>query len=117
MRRDVRACLDNVQKSADAIARFIGNASPHAFLTDELVQSAVERQFMIIGNALTTLSKIDFVLGEKIPDRRRIVGFRNLLVHGYGAVDPNLLYRLAREDAPKLRRTVEALVAEFDKKR
>ncbi len=117
MRRDARACLDNVRQGADAIARFIGNAGPHAFLSDELVQSAIERQFMIIGNALTTLSKIDFVVGEKVPERRRIIGFRNLLVHGYGTVDPNLLYRLAREDAPKLRKAVDSLLADLDKKR
>jgi uncharacterized protein with HEPN domain len=117
MRRDAKACLANAQGAAESIARFMGGASLHGFLSDELVQSAVERQFITLGNALTTLSKIDFVLGERVPDRRKIIGFRNLLVHGYGAVDPALLYRLAREDAPKLRNAVAAMLAELEKKR
>jgi uncharacterized protein with HEPN domain len=52
-----------------------------------MLRSAVERQFEIIGEALSQLAKIDPAVAARIPDLRRIVGFRNVLIHGYDRMD------------------------------
>ena len=44
------------------------------------VPLAVERQFITIGEALAQLSRVDPDLADQIPQARRIIGFRNILV-------------------------------------
>ncbi|MBR1087607.1 hypothetical protein JQ621_08960 [Bradyrhizobium manausense] len=43
----------------------------------------MERQFEIIGEALNRLSKDAPDIAGRVPDLRKIVSFRNLLIHGY----------------------------------
>ena len=50
-----------------------------------MARSAVERQFEIIGEALGQLARLDPAMAERITDFRRVIAFRNILVHGYGA--------------------------------
>ena len=59
MVRDPRALLWDAQTSGTAITRFLAGKSLSDFLTDELLRSALERQFEILGEALAQLSKAD----------------------------------------------------------
>lgn len=43
---------------------------------------------------------------------RQIVGTRNRLIHGYDAVDHDVLWRIVRDELPGLLERLEALVAE-----
>jgi uncharacterized protein YutE (UPF0331/DUF86 family) len=51
------------------------------------VRSAVEREFIIIGEALRRVSALDERLFRSISNSLAIVDFRNMLAHNYGAVD------------------------------
>ncbi len=77
------------------------------------MRSAVERQFEIIGEALNRLSKVDPDLARRVPDLREIVSFRNLLIHGYGAIDHTRAWRIAEALLPALRKTVSSLLSEL----
>ncbi len=79
MRRDARAYLWDIQKAADAILKFIAGLDAAAYAETEVVHSAVERKFEIIGEALGQLAKLDPVLAQRIPDIRDIIAFRNVL--------------------------------------
>jgi uncharacterized protein YutE (UPF0331/DUF86 family) len=35
-----------------------------------------------------------------VPDLSRIIAFRNILVHGYAAVDDTVVWRVMQEDLP-----------------
>jgi uncharacterized protein with HEPN domain len=48
-----------------------------------LIRSAVEREFITIGEALKVLSFRDPQLFAAIPEGRQIIDFRNLLTHEY----------------------------------
>jgi len=67
-----------------------------------MLRSAVERQFEIIGEALSQLTKIAPELAAQIPDLPRIVAFRNILIHGYAVVDNEIVWRAAQENLPEL---------------
>ena len=56
------------------------------FGTNELIQAAVERKFEVIGEALNRIYREDEDLAQ-IRDYSRIIGFRNILAHGYDVVD------------------------------
>ena len=52
MHHDARAYLWDVQKAADAILTFIAGMTVQTYAETEVVHSAVERKFEIIGEAL-----------------------------------------------------------------
>ncbi len=60
---------------------------PPLCAASEVVHSAVERKFEIIGEALSQLSKLDLGLAQRIPNVRDIISFRNVLIHGYAVVE------------------------------
>jgi len=61
---------------------------------------------------LRRLDERDHATASRITDCRRIIGFRNVLIHGYSIVNHERVWRIVREDLPKLLAEVEALLAE-----
>src|SRR5687768_17219476 len=62
----------------------------------------MERQFEIIGEALNRLLRVDPDTAARISEHRRIIGFRNVLIHGYDAVDNAITWRIIQEKLPVL---------------
>lgn len=102
MQSDARAYLWDAVKAAEAVQAFIHGRTYEAFVEDDMVRSAVERQLQIVGEALAQLAKIDPQSTAKIPDLPRIIAFRNILVHGYAAIDYATVWRLIQEKLPEL---------------
>ena len=87
MPRDARKYLWDAQSASRAITDFTEGKTYDDFAQDLLLRSAVERQFEIIGEALSQLAKSHPEIAAKVPDLPRIVAFRNILIHGYAAID------------------------------
>jgi uncharacterized protein with HEPN domain len=88
-----------------------GKVPQQDYLDDRLLRRAVERSFEIVGEALSQLRKIDEPMATSISDYRKIIGFRNVLIHGYGTVDDELTWSIVEHDLPVLRRELDALLA------
>lgn len=110
MRRDARKYLDDIAHAAALISRFTAGKSFDDFSGDPMLRAAVEREFEIIGEALTQLARNDEPIAARISDRRRIVAFRNILIHGYADVDQRIVWDVVANDLPVLRREVADLV-------
>lgn len=95
------------------VCEFLGERSLSTYLGDALCQSAVERQLEIAGDALGQLRKTAPEIFARIPDGDLIVAFRNVLAHGYAALDHTRVYQTAAVEAPALLKTLEQLLAEF----
>lgn len=113
MPRDPSAYLYDILKAADAISGFIADADFDSYIENDLVRSAVERQFEIIGEALSQLSKLDPDLARRIPDSRQIIAFRNVLIHGYAKIEHDRVWQTAETSLPGLRAAVAALLDEI----
>lgn len=50
-------------------------------------------------------------MASAIPDRDRIVAFRNILIHGYAAVDDRIVWGVIENHLDSLRKAVAALIA------
>jgi uncharacterized protein with HEPN domain len=114
MPRDPRAFLWDVRSAADKIANFVRGKTVEEFTQDELLHSAVERQLEIIGEALSQLTKAAPDMAGRIEDLPRIVGLRNILIHGYAIVKRDLIWRAVRENLPGLRAAVDRLLESSD---
>lgn len=82
------------------------------YASDALLRSGVERQFEIIGEALSQLSKVDGETAERIDGFRRIIAFRNILIHGYAQVDDRIVWDLVQSKLPGLREAVATLLGD-----
>jgi uncharacterized protein with HEPN domain len=113
MRHDPRAYLWDVREAADAIASFVRNRDFDDYANDLMLRSAVERQFAIIGEALSQLSKADPGLAVRIPELPRVVAFRNVLIHAYQEIDDAGVWRIVQADLAPLRERAAALLVEL----
>ena len=112
MPRDERAYLADIIDSCIAIEAAIAGLDLRSYEANRLVRSAVEREFIIIGEALSTLSRRAPELFRAISNGRRIIDFRNQLTHEYPTVDDAIVWAIADRDVPILRRECEALLNE-----
>lgn len=55
MPHDPRQCLEDVRKAAERVQAFTGGCDLAHYCGNELLRSAVERQFIIIGEACCSL--------------------------------------------------------------
>ena len=109
MRRE-ELYLTDIIEAADAIQRFLGNADRNTFLKDELLQSAVLQKLMVIGEAASRLPK-EFRDRHSEIEWEDIIGFRNIAVHAYFAVEWSIVWVAATQEAPELRRKVGETLA------
>ena len=110
MRLEARKYLLDIQVAADRIGRFTQGKSFQQYLADEILRSAVERQFEIVGEALSRLSKEDAGIATAIPDHARIIAFRNILIHGYAMVDDRIVWGVIENYLAQLRAAVKRLL-------
>ena len=96
-----------------AIVEFTAAIDAAGYRANPLIRSAVERQFEIIGEALNRLSKEAPDLARRVPDLRKIVGFRNVLIHGYAVIDDGRVWEIVTTLLPPLRAAVTALLTEL----
>lgn len=108
MRREELHLADIVD-AADAIQRFVQGVAREDFLGDELRQSAVLQKLIVIGEAAARLPKR---FRDQHPEIEwaDIVGFRNIAIHEYFAVDWSIVWIAATQEVPELRRKVAKIL-------
>jgi len=111
MQLETKKYLYDIQQAAARIAEFTAEKKFEDYRNNRMLRAAVERQFEIIGEALSQLARLDEVLAERISGHRRIIAFRNILIHGYADVDDRLVWDVVQGKLPVLRREIEALLA------
>ena len=102
MERDTNAYLYDIIQSCQNIRTFTANIDFQKYETDLLIKSAVERQFIIIGEALNHINRFDPVMYNHIPHADRIIGFRNIIVHGYDIVSAQLVLQIVQSHLSEL---------------
>ncbi len=89
-------------QAAKAIQGFAKDATFDDFCSDDLLSSAIERKFEIIGEALNRIKKKHPSDLEAISEFPSIIGFRNILVHGYDHVEDSVVWGIILQDLPEL---------------
>ena len=108
MPHSIDKLLLDIRIACEEIQSFIQGQDFEMFLANRLLQLGLEREFEIIGEALCRLDRIDAVrLERKIPEYRKIIGFRHLVAHGYDIIDDAALWDLAQTHVPVLLLKIE----------
>jgi uncharacterized protein with HEPN domain len=107
---DVRKFLHDIKTACDLISEFVSGRTLDEYLGDPMLRSAVERQFEIVGEALNQSSRVDPSLLDRITDARRIIAFRNRLVHGYSSVSDEVVWGIVEGSLPRLLTEVAVLL-------
>ena len=111
MRLETQKHLFDMRQAAELIVRFTESRTFDDYAADPMLRSAVERQLEILGEALGRLKKSDPEIAGKISDYRRIIAFRNVLIHGYDAILDEVVWGLVETQIPAVRQTLSELLA------
>jgi len=102
MPHDERAYLADIIEACNAITGAVSGLKLNDYETNRLVRSSVEREFIIIGEAMAALYRVAPRTFDAITRARRIVDFRNQLTHEYPTVDNALVWAIIEHDVPLL---------------
>jgi uncharacterized protein with HEPN domain len=107
-RRSSSLYLDDLIEAGKAIQYYVRDITFEEFTSDRMRQSAVIREFEVIGEAV---GKLPDALKKSAPDVawQDIKDFRNLLIHEYFGVDLAIIWHVVQNDLPSLIREVEKM--------
>lgn len=110
--KDDQLYLIHLQECIARIEEYVAGGQT-VFMQSTLIQDAVLRNLQTLGQSVGRLSS---PLREAHPDVdwRGIVGLRNILVHDYLGINLARIWEIIERDVPDLKRTVEAMLREFD---
>ena len=83
MRLETRQSLQDALQAAEEVVR-IASSGWHQ---DRILGLAVERLLMIVGEAFVRIRSSEESVLEEVTDAHKVIGMRNVLVHGYDSLD------------------------------
>ena len=94
--------LADMLERARFLVRLAGERSLAEMPADRVLRSAVERELMVLGEALYLLHEASPQVAERIDRWREIIAMRHKLVHGYSRIDPRILQQVVENDLAPL---------------
>lgn len=107
--------LEDVQDCAAFIIQATEGKKLSDYRNNRLFRQAIERNLEIIGEAVGRVARLDPETASRISEHRRIIAFRNRLIHGYDLLDDELAWDTVKTEIPTLLSEVEALLQEQSK--
>lgn len=103
-----RKHLSDIVIAIELIENFIADTPEfNQYQQDLKTQSAVERQLVIIGEALNKLKQTDSDLS--IRKNNKIIAFRNRLVHAYDSIDNAIVWVIVKKHLLELKNDIQEL--------
>lgn len=111
MNIEAKKCLLDIKNAIDDIFQFVGAERNFYNYRDNLMlKRAVEREFMIMGEAAVRLKREGFE--NILQHQREIIAYRNFLAHAYDSVVDEKVWAIIIKHLPLLLNEVEQLLKE-----
>lgn len=104
--------MRDILEAIAAIERYLDRGRA-AFEQDELLQGWFVRNLQVIGEAARGLPEEVRALAPEI-EWPKIIGMRNVLVHGYFNIDLEIVWETASRDVPALKPRIEELLRRLE---
>jgi uncharacterized protein with HEPN domain len=114
MELETKKLIYDIDQAVDLIIEFTAGKEFDDYATDALLRSAVERQFEIVGEAMNRLKRVDEQVLWQISDHKRIIGFRNILAHGYDVVSDEIVWDIVQNRLTVLRQEIDQIKRDAD---
>ena len=99
---EIKKYLFDIQESIDSIEKYLGDKRDFkVYVTDKMLRRAIEREFEIIGEAMSRIEKLDSTLN--ISSKRQIISMRNRVIHGYDKIDNEIIWGTIVRHLPTLK--------------
>jgi uncharacterized protein with HEPN domain len=108
MPRDFRVHLEDILAAIGKIKRYTKGLSKQDFVADDKTLDAVVRNLEVIGEAVKQLPA-DLRSREPGIDWQKIAGLRDILIHQYFGIDPDIVWDIVQNKLPALEVSVSAL--------
>ena len=100
MQLESKKHLEDIRRASQSILEFIEGHTFSDYSKSDLLRSATERQFEIIGEALNRLKKTDINTANMITDYGQVIAFRNILIHGYDVIEDAVVWDVIQKKLP-----------------
>jgi len=110
MKLETQKLLYDIAEAARAIKEYTSGLDFPEFRKADMTRAAVERKFEIVGEALNRMGRSDPGVLLQISEHERIIGFRNIIAHGYDVVDVEIIWEVVSSYLPTLLREVSELL-------
>jgi len=107
--------LQDILEAIAAIERYVVRGK-EAFEQDELLQGWFVRHLQIIGEAARSLPEEIKALAPDI-EWGKMIGMRNILVHGYFEVDTEIVWSAVAYELPALKTAIQDLFRKLEKQK
>lgn len=111
---EIQKLLFDIRQACHQLDAFTSGRSLEDYKRDPMLRSAVERQFEIIGEALSQAIQRDPALEKEISATRRIIAFRNRLIHRYASVADEVVWGILELHLPRLRLEIDLLLGDAE---
>jgi uncharacterized protein with HEPN domain len=102
----IKKYLFDIQESIDSIQNYLGNKRDFkVYLEDKMLRRAVEREFEIIGEAMSRIEKLDSTI--EISSKRHIISMGNRVIHGYDKIDNEIIWGTIVRHLPTLKLEID----------
>jgi len=109
METEVKKYLFDINESIDSIEKYLGGKRDFkVYMADKMLRRAVEREFEIIGEAMSRIEKLDS--GINISSKKLIISMRNRVIHGYDRIDNEIIWGTILRHLPTLKIEIENLL-------
>lgn len=106
---EIKRYLFDIQESIESIEKYLGDKRDFkVYLDDKMLRRAIEREFEIIGEAMTRIDKLDSKLN--ITGKRLIINMRNRVIHGYDEIDNEIIWGTIVRHLPTLKNEINNLL-------
>lgn len=102
MKKDLKVYVDDMLDAILSIERYVGTMDEATFSGKDYMQDAVMRQLAIIGEAARQVPEETRAMQPTIP-WRKIIDFRNVIIHEYSGVSMGRVWRIIVNDLPYLK--------------
>jgi uncharacterized protein with HEPN domain len=109
----VRDLLSDIVRSIDEINEFSAGLTIEDFkqyLSNKMMRRAIERDLIIIGEAMHDIVKVDHSRVMRIKNSRRVIELRNDVVHSYDDLANEKIWQFIWTELPYLRKEVSHIL-------